>query len=155
MVYDAQKGAFLIACHGREGRLAPKARFCLSLPDFFERLSAWLLRDSPPPWPSEAAEVMAHALAGPAMPSHVDVRHRRRGAGLLVLELARELLQQFLRLAANAGGQHTFCVAMTGELTANTTTCFCPPAMPSSRRLGHFLPCAELSPFSSGHLPAA
>ena len=108
MVYDAQKGAFLIACHGREGRLAPKARFCLSLPDFFERLSAWLLRDSPPPWPSEAAEVMAHALAGPAMPSHVDVRHRRRGAGLLVLELARELLQQFLRLAANAGGQHTF-----------------------------------------------
>ena len=51
---------------------------------------------------------MAHALAGPAMPSHVAVRHRRRGAGLLVLELARELLQQFLWMAANAGGQHTF-----------------------------------------------
>ena len=98
---------------------------------------------------------MAHALAGPAMPSHVDVRHRRRGAGLLVLELARELLQQFLWMAANAAGQHTFRVPMTGELTADATTCCCLPAMPSSRRLGHVLPCAELSPFSSGHLPAA
>ena len=100
-------------------------------------------------------EGVATWMSGNGKKYDVDVRHRRRGAGLLVLELARELLQQFLRLAANAGGQHTFCVTMTGELTANTTTCFCPPAMPSSRRLGHFLPCAELSPFSSGHLPAA